>query len=394
MFTTCRPDRLLEARALAVRAGALTTAAVLEVQVAGCLALALDTEARSPWSTRPSSARSGPAPAPSRLRLWLPRPWRIASLAGRSRPARAADRAVQLSGDDPETRVLLTGLADGMGGLLQEDRGRARRGFAEMARHGRRAPDAPPLPSYGLHALLATIEGEPGAAQVREGDRRSGATTAPYNALLLAYADAVAAGSSGRPHDAERLLVAAEQALPGNATGRTVGVLQHLGRRLVAERAILDGWGEPAAWLRAPAATFDITAPQVAAACRRLLRAAGERAPTPCGPAAPGGSPAGRRHGARARSAAAGRRRGPRTPRLRSSCTCRHAPSRRTSPACCRRPASPGGDCWHRGSSRRSAARTSVARRPKVRSRYGRLGRATGRGCVLHRRGRCRRGRR
>jgi DNA-binding CsgD family transcriptional regulator len=166
-----------------------------------------------------------------------------------------------------------------MGGLLQEDRERARRGFAAMARHATDAPDAPPSPSHGLHALLAAVEDEPGAAQVRADVRRCGATTAPYNALLVGYAEAVAAGRCGRTDDAERLLVDAEQALPADATGRPVEVLQHLGRRLVAERAVLDGWGEPAAWLRAAAAGLDDDAPQVAAACRRLLRAAGEKAP-------------------------------------------------------------------------------------------------------------------
>ena len=279
MFTTCRPDRLLEARALAVRAGALTTAAVLDVQVAGCHALGLDTEnALAVVDEAVAGAqRTGARPIEAAA---LVAAAMAHSFAGRPEQAvRAADRAVRLSGDDPQTRVLLAGLADGMGGLLQEDRGRARRGFADMTRLGRRAADVPPSPAYGLHALLATIEDEPDAAQVREGLRRSGATTAPYNVLLLGYAEAVAAGSTGRPHDAERLLVAAEQALPDDATGRLVGVLQHLGRRLVAERAILDGWGEPAAWLRAAAASFDTTAPQVAAASRRLLRAAGERAP-------------------------------------------------------------------------------------------------------------------
>ena len=279
MFTTCRPDRLLEARASAVAAGALTTVTVLDVQVASCLALALDTDGALAVvdDALAGARRAGARPLEAAA---LVAAAMSHSFAGRPQQAtQAGERAARLSGDSPETLVLLAGLADGMGGLLQEDRERARRGFADMARHAQPAVNAPPSPSYGLHALLATVDGDPRAAQVRDDVRRSGATTAPYNALLVGYAEAVAAGAAGRPDDAERLLAAAEHALPREATGRPVEVLRHLGRRLVAERAIADGWGEPAAWLRAAAAAFDVTAPQVAAACRRLLRAAGERAP-------------------------------------------------------------------------------------------------------------------
>ena len=50
----------------------------------------------------------------------------------------------------------------------------------------------------------------------------------------------------------------------------------HQGRRLVAEAAILDGWGEPAGWLRESEAFFDQHGYQaVASACRSLLRKCG-----------------------------------------------------------------------------------------------------------------------
>lgn len=281
MFITCRPDRLLEARASAVAAGALSTVTVLDVQVASCLALALDTDrALAVVDDAVAGARrvgARPLEAAAQVAAAMAH-----SFAGRPEQAtQAGRRAVRLSGGSAETLVLLAGLAEGMGGLLQEDRERARRGFADMARHAQRAVNAPPSPSYGLRALLVTVDGEPTAAQVRDDVRRCRATTAPYNALLVGYAEAVAAGAAGKPDQAQRLLAAAEHALPRDATGEPVKVLQHLGRRLVAERAVADGWGEPAAWLRAAAAAFDLTAPEVAAACRRLLRAAGERAPRP-----------------------------------------------------------------------------------------------------------------
>ena len=279
MFATGRPDRLVEARARAVATGALTTAAVLDVQIAGCLALALDTEGSLAVveEALAGARRAGARPLEAAA---LVSAAMSHSFAGRGeQAARAAEQATHLSGGDAETLVLLAGLVDGMGGLLQEDRERARRGFAAMGRHAQRAANTPPSPSWGLHALLAAVDGDPGAAQVREDVRRSGATTAPYNALLVGYAEAVAAGAAGRAEEAERVLAAAEHALPPDATGRPVEVLQHLGRRLVAERALADAWGEPVVWLRAAAAVFDAPAPAVAAASRRLLRAAGERAP-------------------------------------------------------------------------------------------------------------------
>jgi len=53
----------------------------------------------------------------------------------------------------------------------------------------------------------------------------------------------------------------------------------HLGRRLVADEAILHAWGEPAMWLAEAALFFDSHGqPRIASACRSLLRKAGGQA--------------------------------------------------------------------------------------------------------------------
>ncbi|HEX2193117.1 MAG TPA: helix-turn-helix transcriptional regulator, partial [Acidimicrobiales bacterium] len=55
---------------------------------------------------------------------------------------------------------------------------------------------------------------------------------------------------------------------------------RHLARRLVAEAAIEDGWGDPAGWLAEAMAFFDDSGHErVAGACRDLLRRAGQRVP-------------------------------------------------------------------------------------------------------------------
>lgn len=62
----------------------------------------------------------------------------------------------------------------------------------------------------------------------------------------------------------------------------SVGLIQtaeirHIGNRLVAEAAVRDRWGEPAAWLRESLAFFDANAmQQPVRACRSLLRELGE----------------------------------------------------------------------------------------------------------------------
>jgi DNA-binding CsgD family transcriptional regulator len=68
--------------------------------------------------------------------------------------------------------------------------------------------------------------------------------------------------------------------------GPLVAWYRHYARRLAAEAALTDGWGEPLDWLREAAAFFAARGEQpVAAACRALLRQAG--APVPrTGPAA------------------------------------------------------------------------------------------------------------
>jgi DNA-binding CsgD family transcriptional regulator len=98
-------------------------------------------------------------------------------------------------------------------------------------------------------------------------------------AALLGYADAVAAGRQGRAADAEAAFAAADRQM-----GPLVAWYRQYARRLAAEAALADGWGEPVAWLREAAAYFAARGDdQVAAACRALLRRAGAPVPRPAG---------------------------------------------------------------------------------------------------------------
>ncbi len=55
---------------------------------------------------------------------------------------------------------------------------------------------------------------------------------------------------------------------------------RHLGRRLVAEAAVADGWGDPLPWLREALAFFEERDDDhIASACRSILRRAGAAVP-------------------------------------------------------------------------------------------------------------------
>ena len=98
-------------------------------------------------------------------------------------------------------------------------------------------------------------------------------------AALLGYADAILAGRQGRTAEAEAAFAAADRQM-----GPLVAWYRQYARRLAAEAALADGWGEPVAWLREAAGVLR-------RARRRpgggrlpgLLRQAGVPVPRPAG---------------------------------------------------------------------------------------------------------------
>jgi DNA-binding CsgD family transcriptional regulator len=130
-----------------------------------------------------------------------------------------------------------------------------------------------PSPSRGLWALLETLAGEDGPRAVDE-VRASASMIQPFNQAYLRYAEAVAAGRRGHPGEASRAAARADGLLAGSVWA------MHLGHRLIAEEAIVHGWGEPAQWLTEAAGYLDAQGHgRVAAACRSLLRKTGTRVP-------------------------------------------------------------------------------------------------------------------
>ena len=149
-------------------------------------------------------------------------------------------RAVALGVPDIEVKA---STAAALLGLVEEDRAEARRrlctGLTAASQGGR---DYSAVPAVGLLALLRRLDGGPDEAPGIRIPERSVHFLA---SAFLRYADAIAAGRAGDAELATALVAEGDEILGDH------GWFRHLGRRLVAEAAVADGWGDPVPWLRA-----------------------------------------------------------------------------------------------------------------------------------------------
>ena len=176
----------------------------------------------------------------------------------------------QWDGPGSQEESLTIGFARALCALLEEDRALARRELRTVAELEQANPSTYYLTGpYGLELLLDALEGELDRARLD-----ATVATAPgrmrWNRQFLGLADAVLLGRAGRP---ERASAAAAEAL---AAAEPYPTALHLGLRLVADAAAVDGWGEPLAWLRRAEHHFhEQDVPAVVDACRAALRRLG-----------------------------------------------------------------------------------------------------------------------
>jgi DNA-binding CsgD family transcriptional regulator len=265
--------RLQQARELAVAQGALALTATLDLQIAA----GLNKQFRADEAL--AAARRS-ADASHRFRLaTLPMALIFQATAHAIRgeeqdmEARIAE-AVSLAPDDQDVLGCAWGHCRATLSLLADDLGEA---HAQMATGAAlllssSATIAPPF--LGLWPLLGALLGrdaDTDAARVRAAH----GTRHLVVAALLGYADAIVSGRRGDPAAAEVAFAAADEQM-----GPLVTWYRNYARRLAAEAALADGWGEPVGWLREAAAYFAARGDdRVAGACRGLLRRAG--APVP-----------------------------------------------------------------------------------------------------------------
>jgi DNA-binding CsgD family transcriptional regulator len=183
----------------------------------------------------------------------------------------AIGEGVAISGGHPEVRGVVAVMARALLWFVREDRGRALTELdagVELLRG-----TAVTAPCRGLWALAHALDRRDGEAAVAEVEA-SGLTVYWLIRGWVGHARAVILGRRGRAAEAEEAFARADADLAHCDWYR------HHARRLVAEAAIADEWGDPTRWLTEALAFFDHSGPPaVASACRSLLHQAG--APVP-----------------------------------------------------------------------------------------------------------------
>ncbi|HKR71023.1 MAG TPA: AAA family ATPase [Streptosporangiaceae bacterium] len=274
MLEEAKAHRLEEAKGLAIESGAVSTAAVLDLQLANAWSLGSDTD-RAIEAARRSQA------AAHRLRL---RRVEAAALAvqacilavqgDREYSESLAGQAELIAPDDPSVLITTWGEARVTSAIVGNDLASALRLSRTGISHGRNDPLTAPAMAWGYWALLEAIAYQDGTSALDEAVS-AGAEVTCWNRGLLAYARAVQAGRRGEKARAGELAEAGRQYFLGLAPW-----WNHILHRLVATAALHDGWGEPVAWLRDAAADLDEGRfALVGSACRGILRKAGERVP-------------------------------------------------------------------------------------------------------------------
>jgi DNA-binding CsgD family transcriptional regulator/tetratricopeptide (TPR) repeat protein len=162
------------------------------------------------------------------------------------------------------------GLARTFCALLEEHRDLAESEMAQALAYDAQNPSMYHLAGKnGVGLLLGVLAGRNGWAHL-EAVTATAASRMRWNQQFVRLADAVLLGRDGRGEEASaRVREALETADP-------YPMARHLGLRLVAEQAAVDGWGEPVVWLRLAEDYFhNAEVPAVASACRGMLRQMG-----------------------------------------------------------------------------------------------------------------------
>ncbi len=280
---------LSDVRELAHRAGVTPTTATIELQLANLWSLGTDLD-KALAMARQCQRTSAEVKLTRFAAKAISIEANIAGIRGeRKETERLARRAEALLPGDADTLAATHGFARALAALFADDLPRAMR-ESTAAMSWAREKQTTAIRARGYYSSLQSPISAPGRAVVLHtlllaatgGDIASAAERARYigadkgwNHGCLAYAEAVAAGRAG---DAARATELAEE---GSAHFAPYAPWwNHLARRLVAEHALQDGWGDPVGWMRAAAHEFDATShARLASACRGILRRAGERVP-------------------------------------------------------------------------------------------------------------------
>jgi DNA-binding CsgD family transcriptional regulator/tetratricopeptide (TPR) repeat protein len=268
LFDHAGVERLAEARHAAERLGAVSTVAILDLQLAAAYTC------RWELDTCDDHAQTAVAAA-ERLGLNQVRAKALAVLAGsasmRADAEQAERYAAQAIAADPDDRMLdgFRWACRGAVALLGDDAATAAepygRGMAILAQ----LPNAEPAGLRALWPLLLAALGDRRAAAAIKEAYQLGVGAFRMNRSLLGYAEAVLAGRAGQQQQASELAVASDAGFT-NCEG-----WGDLARFCAAPAALADRWGDPVRWLAAAEAGFDRRGlPRLAGRCRELVKEA------------------------------------------------------------------------------------------------------------------------
>jgi DNA-binding CsgD family transcriptional regulator len=261
-----RGDQLRRAHQLAIRVGALDTAASTLINLAGLYvmtdvipeALAAAEQARQ--LAAPLGATQAVAAATAVEAV-------AHGLAGRrAEMEQLLRRAIELAPDDADIAAYATGGARGVVALLFEERAEALAAFARARELGTPIRAADP---WHTALLVRAVQGDATVSEV-EAEQAEATVGARWPGAWLGYAHAVTLAAAGDATAAEAAFRKAERAADRYPLFRAIA------RRLAAEAALDHPFGDPVTWLRdAEAAFVSRRLPRIASACRGLLSRAG-----------------------------------------------------------------------------------------------------------------------
>jgi DNA-binding CsgD family transcriptional regulator len=262
-------DRLSQARQQADELGAMSTAAVLDLQLAAAAdgRFELDELAAFARESLAISDRLGLEQVRAKALLFLVES--CALRGDREGTEQFAAQALAAPGRDRQTEAFVWGAGRGMLALMRDDQAAAIRAFEASAAILRDVPQAEPANFRGVWLLVLAAAGDQRAAGEIEAARASGLAAAFANRGLIGYAEAILAGRAGSGGRADELAEASERFLA------PYPVWADLARMYAAEAALADGWGEPRRWLETARESFAVHGVEALAwRCATLLRGA------------------------------------------------------------------------------------------------------------------------
>jgi DNA-binding CsgD family transcriptional regulator len=250
LFDHVGTRRLSQARQMAGELGALSTAAVLDLQLAAAADCRYDLDEleRLAADSLAISERLGLGLVQAKALLFLCEG--RALRADREGTEHYAARALAAADGDPEIEAFAVGAGRAMRALLDGDQAGALEEFERSAAILRRCPNAEPANFRGVRLLVLTAAGDDGAAAEIQAAHAAGLTRVFVNRGMAEYAEAILAGRAGDRALAGQRAAAAEQHLA------PYPVWTDLGRMYAAEAALAGRWGDPARWLREAGESF------------------------------------------------------------------------------------------------------------------------------------------